>query len=105
MAEASSSLFKAECIRNPAMRPPGGWRSISDVEISTAEYVDWFNHRRLHGELGQVPPTTSRPSTGRPATPSLTLTTSPPQGSTPDKRAPTKHGAHFIPGRGRQAGA
>ncbi len=21
-----------------------------------AEYVDWFNHRRLHGELGLVPP-------------------------------------------------
>jgi len=22
-----------------------------------AEYVDWFNHRRLHGEIGLVPPT------------------------------------------------
>lgn len=21
-----------------------------------AEYVDWFNHRRLHGEIGLVPP-------------------------------------------------
>jgi putative transposase len=21
-----------------------------------AEYVDWFNHRRLHGELGLIPP-------------------------------------------------
>ncbi|MDN4646096.1 IS3 family transposase [Arthrobacter sp. PsM3] len=21
-----------------------------------AEYVDWFNHRRLHGEIGHVPP-------------------------------------------------
>jgi putative transposase len=21
-----------------------------------AEYVDWFHHRRLHGELGLVPP-------------------------------------------------
>ena len=27
-----------------------------DVEIAVAEYVDWFNHRRLHGEIGQVPP-------------------------------------------------
>jgi putative transposase len=56
MAEALNSLFKAECIRNPAMRPTGGWKSVTDVEIAVAEYVDWFNHRRLHGELGLVPP-------------------------------------------------
>lgn len=23
---------------------------------AVAEYVDWFNHRRLHGEIGLVPP-------------------------------------------------
>ena len=56
MAEALNSLFKAECIRNPVMRPPGGWKSVGDVEISVAEYIDWFNHRRLHGELNHVPP-------------------------------------------------
>lgn len=56
MAEALNSLFKAECIRNPMMRPRGGWKSVVDVELAVAEYVDWFNHRRLHGELGQVPP-------------------------------------------------
>ena len=56
MAEALNSLFKAECIRNPAMRPKGGWKSVGDVEIAVAEYVDWFNHRRLHGEIGLVPP-------------------------------------------------
>lgn len=56
MAEAFNSLFKAECIRNPAMRPNGGWASVRDVEIAVAEYIDWFNHRRLHGEIGQVPP-------------------------------------------------
>ena len=27
MAEALNSLFKAECIRNPVMRPKGGWKS------------------------------------------------------------------------------
>jgi putative transposase len=21
-----------------------------------AEYIDWFNHRRLHGEIGHIPP-------------------------------------------------
>ena len=56
MAEALNSLFKAECIRNPVMRPKGGWKSVSDVEIAVAEYVDWFNHRRLHGEIGLIPP-------------------------------------------------
>ncbi|MCP2256280.1 Integrase core domain-containing protein [Prauserella aidingensis] len=56
MAEALNSLFKAECIRNPAMRPNGGWKNVTDVEIAVAEYVDWFNHRRLHGEIGHVPP-------------------------------------------------
>ena len=26
------------------------------MEYATLEYVDWFNHRRLHGELGMMPP-------------------------------------------------
>ena len=56
MAEALNSLFKAECIRNPVTRPKGGWKSVVDVEIAVAEYCDWFNHRRLHGEIGLVPP-------------------------------------------------
>jgi transposase InsO family protein len=55
MAEAFNALFKAELIRNPVMRQ-GGWKSVSDVEIAVAEYIDWYNHRRLHGEIGHVPP-------------------------------------------------
>ncbi|GAA2521379.1 hypothetical protein GCM10010201_19070 [Pilimelia columellifera subsp. columellifera] len=51
MAEAFNSLFKAELIRNK-----GPWRSVDDVEIAVAEYIDWYNHRRLHGELGHLPP-------------------------------------------------
>jgi len=56
MAEALNSLFKAECIRNPVMRPAGGWKNVGDVEIAVAEYIDWYNHRRLHGEIGHVSP-------------------------------------------------
>jgi len=56
MAEAFNALFKAELIRNPAARPTGGWKSITDVEIAVAEYIDWYNHRRLHHEIGLVPP-------------------------------------------------
>jgi putative transposase len=51
LAEAFNSLFKAELIRNK-----GPWRSINDLEIATAEYIGWFNHRRLHGEIGYRPP-------------------------------------------------
>ncbi|MFD4144486.1 integrase core domain-containing protein [Streptomyces sp. NPDC058572] len=51
LAEAFNSLFKAELIRNK-----GPWTGINDVEIAVAEYIDWFNQRRLHGELGNVPP-------------------------------------------------
>jgi putative transposase len=50
-AEAFNSLFKAELIRNK-----GPWTSMNDVEITVAEYVDWFNQRRLHGELGHITP-------------------------------------------------
>ncbi len=56
MAEALNSLFKTECIRNPVMRPKGGWKTVVDVEIAVAEYIDWYNHRRLHGEIGHIPP-------------------------------------------------
>ena len=53
LAEAYNSLFKAELVRN---RHKGPWRGIDDLEIAVAEYVDWFNHRRIHGEIGYVPP-------------------------------------------------
>ncbi|QHG85468.1 hypothetical protein D1O33_26025 (plasmid) [Rhodococcus rhodochrous] len=51
LAEAFNSLFKAELIRNK-----GPWRSIDDLEIAVAGYIDWFNHRRLHGEMRMIPP-------------------------------------------------
>jgi putative transposase len=51
LAEAFNSLFKAELVRNR-----GPWRSIDDLEIAVAEYIDWFNYRRLHGEIGLAPP-------------------------------------------------
>ena len=51
MAEALNSLFKAELIRNL-----GPWRGIHDLEIAVAEYVDWYNQRRLHSQIGMIPP-------------------------------------------------
>jgi putative transposase len=51
MAEAFNSLFKAELVRNR-----GPWRGLDDLEMATVEYIDWYNNRRLHGELGHIPP-------------------------------------------------
>jgi putative transposase len=46
MAEAFNSLYKWELIY-----PQGPWRGLDDVEFATLGYIDWFNHRRLHGEI------------------------------------------------------
>jgi putative transposase len=46
MAEGFNSLYKWELIY-----PQGPWRGREDVEYATLEYLDWFNHHRLHGEI------------------------------------------------------
>jgi putative transposase len=51
LAESFNGLFKAELIRRY-----GPWRGIDDVELATLEYLDWFNHRRLHGACDDQPP-------------------------------------------------
>jgi putative transposase len=32
------------------------WKTIDDLELATAEWVDWYNHRRLHSSCDNVPP-------------------------------------------------
>lgn len=49
--EPFNSLIKAKLVGNKGPR-----RGIDDVEFAVAEYIDGFNHRRLHGELSLVPP-------------------------------------------------
>jgi len=51
MAESAIGLYKTELIRRQ-----GPWRNPDQVEFATLEYIDWFNNRRLHGEIGHVPP-------------------------------------------------
>jgi putative transposase len=51
LAESGGGLYKAELIRHR-----GPWCGLDDVEYATLEYIDWFNQRRLHGELGMIPP-------------------------------------------------
>lgn len=50
-AESLIGLYKTELIRRR-----GPWRGLDDVELATLEYVDWFNHRRLHSHCGHLPP-------------------------------------------------
>jgi transposase InsO family protein len=51
LAETIIGLFKTEVIHKR-----GPWKSIDPVEYATLEWVDWFNHRRLLGPIGDVPP-------------------------------------------------
>jgi putative transposase len=51
LAESVIGLFKAEVIRRK-----GPWRTLEAVEFATLAWVDWFNHRRLLGPIGFVPP-------------------------------------------------
>jgi putative transposase len=51
IAEAVYGQYKAELIRNQ-----GPWRSLEQVELATAAWVDWWNHTRLHSATGDVPP-------------------------------------------------
>jgi putative transposase len=46
MAESFNGLYKWELIYRQ-----GPWHGLDDVEFATMTYVDWFNHRRLHGEI------------------------------------------------------
>jgi putative transposase len=51
LAESFIGLFKTELVRNR-----GPFRGQDDLEIAALEWIDWYNHRRLHGELGMSPP-------------------------------------------------
>lgn len=51
LAETVHGLYKTECIV-----PRGPWRNFADVEIGTAEWVEFFNKRRLHSSLNRMTP-------------------------------------------------
>jgi putative transposase len=51
LAESTIGLFKTELIRRH-----GPWRTLEEVELATLAWIDWYNHRRLHGQIGDLPP-------------------------------------------------
>lgn len=51
LMESTIGLYKTELIKRR-----GPWRTLTDVELGTAEWIDWYNNRRPHGEIGHLPP-------------------------------------------------
>jgi putative transposase len=51
LAESVVGLFKTELIRLK-----GPWRTLEQVELAAAEWIDWYNNRRLHTSIGDLPP-------------------------------------------------
>lgn len=50
LAETINGLYKAEVIHRQS------WKNREAVELGTLTWVDWFNHRRLLGPIGNIPP-------------------------------------------------
>jgi putative transposase len=51
LAESFNGLYKTELIYRR-----GPWKNVDHVEWATLTYVDWFNNRRIHNEIGKIPP-------------------------------------------------
>jgi putative transposase len=51
LMESTIGLYKTELIK-----PRGPWRTLTEVELATAEWVDWYNTTRLHSAIEHVPP-------------------------------------------------
>ena len=51
LAETVNGLYKAELINRR-----GPWRTVDEVELATAVWVDFWNTHRLHEACGDIPP-------------------------------------------------
>ena len=50
LAESFVDSFKTELIADRV------WRTPAQLELAIAAYIGWFNDRRLHSALGDIPP-------------------------------------------------
>jgi hypothetical protein len=50
LSESFVDSYKTELITDRV------WRTNAQLELATATYVGWFNHRRLHSSIGNRPP-------------------------------------------------
>jgi len=53
LAETTNGLYKAECVYGP---DTDGWDDVDELELASLSWAHWFNHDRLHGHCGHVPP-------------------------------------------------
>ncbi|QBI22040.1 hypothetical protein ER308_13825 [Egibacter rhizosphaerae] len=51
LIESAIGLHKTELIGRH-----GPWPAAPDVELATLEYINWFNHKRIHTAIGDRPP-------------------------------------------------
>jgi putative transposase len=51
LAESTIGQLQAELVHRR-----GPWRTIEQLEFALFEYIDWWNHHRLHGEIGMISP-------------------------------------------------
>jgi putative transposase len=51
LAESTIGQIKAELVHRR-----GPWRTLDQLEYAIFEYLDWWNHRRLHSQIGMIPP-------------------------------------------------
>lgn len=51
LMESTIGLYKTELVKRR-----GPWRTLADVELQTAQWIEWYNARRLHSATGHVPP-------------------------------------------------
>ena len=51
LAESVIGLYKTELIRKQSP-----WRSFEQLELATARWVEWYNQRRIHSSIADVPP-------------------------------------------------
>jgi putative transposase len=50
LSESFLDSYKTELIADRV------WRTNAQLELATVTYVGWFNHRRLHTSIGNIPP-------------------------------------------------
>lgn len=53
LAETVNGLYKTELVYGP---DADGWDDVGTLELATLSWVHWFNHERLHGWCGDIPP-------------------------------------------------
>jgi putative transposase len=51
LAETTIGLLKSELLD---LRKP--WRGLQSVELALLGYIEWFNTRRIHHQIGGIPP-------------------------------------------------